>query len=256
MSFDTIKGVPINNIITYIINGESFREELNKYKGTSLKSANKFLQSNLQEEEKEALYLMLNSTEGWYRKTHGMETIKLKGISMLTGLSREIISNNEEDFNLLLSLLNVMDNNQEKILKSAYIKQKLVTLKNLHNNKNILGRNKSETIVLYRGIKRIGNKQCEYEAFNMESWTAKKKVARWFAGNNGYIIKKEFKFEDIFAYKKSIFKYSKYKDEKVSKLINIEHEYIVEFTEENCIIPLSNGDNLISYIDSYLEDNW
>ena len=129
MSFDTIKGVPINNIITYIINGESFREELNKYKGTSLKSANKFLQSNLQEEEKEALYLMLNSTEGWYRKTHGMETIKLKGISMLTGLSREIISNNEEDFNLLLSLLNVMDNNQEKILKSAYIKQKLITIK-------------------------------------------------------------------------------------------------------------------------------
>ena len=59
MSFDTIKGVPINNIITYIINGESFREELNKYKGTSLKSANKFLQSNLQEEEKEALYLHL-----------------------------------------------------------------------------------------------------------------------------------------------------------------------------------------------------
>ena len=42
----------------------------------------------------------------------------------------------------------------------------------------------------------------------------------------------------------------------VSKFINIEHEYIVEFTEENCIIPLSNGDNLISYIDSYLEDNW
>ena len=253
MQQSTIKGVPIKRLRPYIINEDTFFKELNNYNGTSQKSANKLLHFVLNEEEKLKLYEMLNSPNGWYRKQHGYDTIKLKMTAVVSGFTRENkISHKFEDYKVMLDIAKNMDEEEEKILISAYLKQTLISCKNLLNNKE--KGFASDNITLYRGIKEL--KSNKYEASNLESWTSKEKIARRFASPNGYIIKKDFSLKEIFAYKKSIFKHDKYKDPKLSKYINIENEYIVEFSEENSIIELEQGNNLIEYRDSYLGENW
>lgn len=254
MSIENIKGVPIKDFIPYIINGEQFREVLNYYTGTSLKSSNKLLHLSMNDEEKHKLYSLVNSQEGWYRAQYGINTIKLKATAGVLGLASFNINYNKNYHKKTLEVIRSISEEEEVLLKSVYLKQKVITLSNLENNK-INGIVK-DRITLYRGIKDLKEGQNIYVASNLESWTSKEKVARRFAGANGYILKKDFLFEDIFAYKKSIFKYNKFKDPRVSKYINIENEYIIEFTDKNCIINLKKGENLIGYNDSYLNDNW
>lgn len=255
MQKNTLKGVPINRLRPYIINEKDFFFELDEYNGTSQKSANKLLNKILCDNEKEMLYKMLNSQDGWYRKQHGYNTIKLKLAALASGFTKEgKISNKKEDKDILFKLIKDINLNEQKIIVSAYLKQTLITFKNLLNNKE--KGYIDDKIVLYRGIKNLDENSSIYEASNLESWTSKEKIARRFANPNGYILKKEFNIKEIFAYKKSIFKYDKLKDPKVSKFINIEKEYIVEFTDKNSIIKLEKGYNLIEYKDSYLGENW
>ncbi|HII4458271.1 hypothetical protein [Clostridium perfringens] len=252
MQKSTLKGVPISRLRAYIINEKYFFSEIDKYKGTSQKSANKLLNKILTEDEKKMLYEMLNSQEGWYRKQHGYNTIKLKLAALASGFTKKgKISHRNEDKLMLLDLINSIDSDEEKIIISAYLKQTLITFKNLLNNKE--KGYISDKIVLYRGIKKFDGK---YEASNLESWTSKEKIARRFANPNGYVLKREFELKEIFAYRKSVFKHDKFKDPKVSKFINIEKEFIVEFTDKSSIFVLEKGNNLIEYTDSYLDDNW
>lgn len=225
---ETIKGVPITDYLPYIYNSDDFISNVDKYTETSLNSANTLLHSCMSDDEKQCLYELMTSETGWYKKIKGVGGKKIKIIGAILGFTHLKVT--DEKDKEIEGIYDSIDETQEKILGSVYVKQKIVTFKNLKNN-NI------DNFTLFRGV-RLNGGETEYGAYSLESWSSCEDVARRFAGQTGIVLKKEFIIEDIFAYNKSIFKYNKYKDRKLSEIINREYEYIIEFNDDNCIINL------------------
>ncbi|MFQ7001575.1 MAG: hypothetical protein ACLRRH_09855 [Clostridium sp.] len=227
---EKIKDISIKEYLPYIQNSSHFINEINKYNGTSLNSANNLLKSCFNDNEKKYFYEVIASNTGWYKKINGVGGKKLKIIGAVLGFTHLKIAH-ENEMNEIEKLIDEITEEEEEILKSAYLKQKILTYKNLKNNK-------LDTLKLYRGIK-VSCEKKEYGAYSLESWSSSYDVAKKFAGTSGIVLKHDFNIQDIFAYNKSIFKYDKYKDVQLSKLINTEFEYIVEFNDSNCIFEIN-----------------
>lgn len=233
-----VKGVQISEYMEGVLDGDMFFGNLSNYTGTNLKSANQFLHSYLNEDEKKCLFELVNSRTGWYLRINGIGAKKLKLTGANLGITHMMIAMPEDNGNVQ-ELVNSISEDEQIILRSVYLKQKFVTLKNLKNNNK-------DKLILFRGVKNITKDKDEYGALSLESWSSNADVARRFSGVDGIVLKKEFNIEDIFAYNKSIFKQEGLSDKSLSIKINTEYEYIVEFTENNSIIDLKDGNNIVN----------
>ena len=134
-----------------------------------------------------------------------------------------------------------MGDQEQAILRSLYLKQKMITYKTLKNS----GINE---INLLRGIKVLNN-STSYLLNNLESWTDSVVVARRFATDEGYILYTQYRVEDIFVYNRSVFKTPDIPSPSFRKMISRESEYIVE--NQASMLSLSIGQNIDKCVDFY-----
>lgn len=234
-----LKELTYEEIINNIRNSKIFFKSFKFYKGTNDKHANNFLNMVLDKEEQNSLHSLLHSKNGWYNNKDGMNSNKLKLTAYAVGFTHDRFSYNKENYECIKQLGSSIKEDEQEVLISAYLKQKLVT------NQTFLNNNISR-ITLYRGIKDLNNFE-KYYSNSLESWTLDESVAKKFSGGKGYILIKEFQIDDIFAYKKSVFKNTENNRLTSNYNINRENECIVENRE--LIIDLIQGKNIFKKTD-------
>ncbi|UZW12583.1 hypothetical protein OSC52_12025 [Clostridium pasteurianum] len=224
--------------LKYIIrNSELFFSALNAYNGINNEEANNFLHLNLDVDEKKCLYKALLSGTGWYYGSNNEDALKLKLIAYALGITHNVFSYKSKVQQRILKLKG-LSKQEQLLLMSAFLKQKLITAKTFLNT------NHSNKITLYRGLKSIESKQYYYTS-NLESWTSNDEVAKKFAGSNGFILINTFSTNQIFAYKNSVYRDKYNMKFKVKNFIEDEFEYIVENNQR--IIELRYGNNIYKY---------
>jgi hypothetical protein len=234
MDFEALPGLTEAELKTFVIEYDKFLDAFNEYGGTVVDEANKLFSFCLNDNEKDALYEMLHGYTGWYYCKDGKYTNRLKITARSLRLTSNHYSTNEllqEDIKQVIRLISIEELN---ILRSAYVKQKLVTHKTLENNH-------LSKLEVFRGIKVF---QPQYKSCNLESWSISEEKARKF-GLNGYIIKITVPIEEIFVYTDSIYMSTSKKNYKANKYISTEEEYILESRER--IVVLDEGINFVKY---------
>lgn len=236
MTDDYIGNMSLALLKDNLIGYENFIEKYQSYNETSHNSAINFLVSNLNKEEINSLTEIIYGLQGWYCSKMGKGTIKLKATAAVLQLTHDFFHFEKEKFLKTIEVIEGIETSEIEILISVYLKQKLLTYKNLKNNSR-------EKITLYRGLK-IMKSSSTYRSMNLESWTSRRNVAEKFATSDGFILEKDFNIKQIFAYNKSVFKNPIQKNNKASRFINMEYEYIVEHNDEDSKIPFELGHNL------------
>lgn len=236
-----IKNHVLDDFSENILDFNNFKSNLLSYKGTNLKQANIFLNKNLNNEEKEILFNLLFSQQGWYRKINGDSSIQLKFSSYSLGFTH----NQFNAINPLPQFQHVMQNISNDTffkINNCYLKQKILSKKTLINyiefvNTNNMLKFYDNKIWLYRGVKT--NNCAGYITNSLESWTSQLNIAQQFAGKSGIILKTQIDIDDIFCCRKTAFKHDNLPSlnlqEKINQgqLIRREHEFIVEFMKKS-----------------------
>jgi hypothetical protein len=232
--------LPKNEIERFIIDAKVSIEAIDSYNGVGLGQANQLLDIVLREDEKNLLFELLLGKEGWFCKIISDNKHKLRLIAYALGLTHNFFYYDFAVDSDIRELVKRISREEQLLLASCYLKQKLITYKSLINNT-------IKEVELYRGIR--GNRDLEYyDTLNLESWTSDIDRARMFAGSKegkGIVLYQKYKPEDIFVYKKSVYKGNSLPSHNplASRNINRENEYIVENRER--IIRLVEGLNCV-----------
>ena len=225
-----------------ILDYDVFLNRYQAYNGTNIKNSNKFLNEVLSNEEKEKLYILIHSKNGWYSNNNGYNSNLLRITAYSLGLTHSIFSYNNKTNTQIISETKDIDIKEQDILLSAYLKQKLVTFKTLESSKQ-------NEIILFRGLRSFDCKREQIVSSSLESWTSNLEIAKKFSNNEGFILKMKFNKKNIFSYFKSIFKQQG--NIKTSAYISRESEWIVE--NKQIIYDLEFGNNIFKCSD--LNDN-
>ena len=236
---DTLKGKSIQDFRHVIRDNGKFFEMYESYTGTNNNTANTFLKSVLDDQEKNCLLELLHGERGWYRDMLGEGARKLKLTAYFLGFTNNSFARTQDDHQEYVVLAENISEQEQNILISSYLKQKIVTYKTLKNH-NI------NEINLLRGIK-VLNGSNYYLLSNLEPWTDNEKVARKFATYDGYILYKKYQVEDIFVCNRSVFKTENIPSSRFRRMIKQENEYIVE--NKDSMLKLLIGQNIDKWAD-------
>lgn len=212
----------------YIQLPETFGEDLRKYHHTSRPSAKMIINSSLIEDEHKRLTEVYYCEKGWFKKAHDEGGMKLMLAANALGLIHgEFYRYDKNKYNQICEIARCMEDEVVDSLCKAYAKQKVVTCRAL----SAIRKNRQE-IILYRGLSfesYDGNSEKIY--FNgLESYTSALQVAEYFAGNNGWIIRRKCSIFDIFVYYTTLYRTNKIPTPETKYKIHKVREYIVENT--------------------------
>ena len=214
---------------------------------TNIRHANIALNSILTTEEKGYLEKAFFDRTGWYKKINGDGMARLKLAAMSLGLTNTVFAYDKMKEKEILALIAQYTINDQLMAMRCYAKQKAVTYVTLKNYLKDIKMADSMFIELYRGIK--GEYKGEKYLHNgLECWTTSLDIAERFTGGDGYVIKKRYSIEQIFAGNRSTFKnrpYNMYRHN--GYYVRREHEMIVEnisiqYECKNCVYKHIDGD--------------
>lgn len=180
-------------------------KHLANYKGTNNKSANDFLNSIMNEEEKCGLEKAFFGDNGWYKMINGTGMIKLKLAAMSLGVTNNIFTFKKDLEEDILDLIQSESKDEQILMLRCYIKQKTVSYATMYNYLHNVRKTDKMAIKLYRGIN-VPYKNEKYMFSGLESWTTNINIAYRFARNDGFILEREYPIDQIFAGKRSTFK--------------------------------------------------
>lgn len=180
-------------------------DQLSNYKGTNNKAANKLLNDIMDEEEKHRLEEALFGNNGWYRMRTGIGMIKLKLAAMSLQTTNKVFTFDKDLEEKILNVIQSESKEEQIFMMRCYIKQKSVTYATMHNYLKNIRKTDKMAIRLYRGIN-LPYKNGKYMFSGMESWTTNIKIAYRFAGNEGFVLEKEYPIDQIFTCQRSTFK--------------------------------------------------
>lgn len=218
-----IKGQEIEQ---FIINPCDFFRKLESYDGTGRKNVRNFLDSVLDAEEKEMLVNLLYNKDGWYCKVGGSGFYRVKLLARSLNFTNGMMfldESEKENYGRAFKTQVEFD-----IGRSVYLKQKIITRKNMLNN------GCESSILLYRGIKENDLKR--YYLGNVESWTTDEDVARRLAGHQGTVFSKVFNIDDIWTMHKTSYSQYDCPETTVKIMLKRENEFIIENQDEYIIL--------------------
>ena len=178
------------------------------YEGTNVKAANELLNDIMNSQEKQRLEDAFFGYNGWYRKINKIGMIRLKLAAMSLEATNNIFTFDKEKEKDILKLIKLESKDAQILMMSCYLKQKVVTYATMYNYLHNVRKTDKMTLKLYRGINTPYRNE-KYMFCGMESWTTNLNIAFKFAGNEGFVLEKEYSIDQIFAGKRSTFKKQK-----------------------------------------------
>lgn len=179
--------------------------QLSDYKGTNNKAANDLLNDIMDEEEKHRLEEAFFGNNGWYRMKNGIGMIKLKLAAMSLQTTNTIFTFDKDLEEKIVNVIKSESKEEQIFMMRCYLKQKSVTYVTMYNYLKNVRKTDKMAITLYRGIN-MPYKNGKYMLSGMESWTTDIEVAYRFAGNEGFVLEKEYPIDQIFTCQRSTFK--------------------------------------------------
>lgn len=228
MNIEALKGLTEEDLRSDVINWDVFSEHYLTYTGTNEKRANIFLSEVLNNEERDYLLKLLHDNRGWYRARLGEYTDRCRIVANHLGFCNDFFHYDRNKEYEIADLAERIGDNELALLKSSYIKQKLVTYKTLLNME-------CDKIELYRGIKTLDSSD-RYKHYGLESWTRNILTAKSFAGRTGFILAKSYHPIDIFVCRRTVFKTDEIPPVEYRKNINLYDEFVVENRDEDMLI--------------------
>lgn len=209
----------------YIRMPHTFKENLNEYHKLR-PSAKMTIADALINEESMNLSDAYYSSQGWFKKAHGLGGMKLMLAAKALGLIHdEFYRYDKTKYDQIYNIAQYMDDDVVDSLCKAYAKQKMVTCCALS-----MIREKSSDITLYRGLssRAYDGKSTEIYFNGLESYTSDRRVAEFFAGTNGWVIRRTCSIFEIFVYYTTLYRTKKIPTAETKYKIHRAREYIVE----------------------------
>ncbi|MDR3600224.1 MAG: hypothetical protein P4L49_07055 [Desulfosporosinus sp.] len=241
MDLTALKGLDEAELKTVVRSYERFEDHLLSYEGDNQKQAFELLRVVLDDEEKHALLECLLGDNGWYCSNNGRHANMLKVISYALGQTSNRFSFRKYNQDAIEVLLRTIPKDEQLLLMSSYIKQKLVTYYTLVNNS-------ITELELFRGLDEYPFNEY-YSSCNLESWSLKFNKARHFAYPEGVVIRKTIPIIDVFVYRDSIFQPENALNLDSFGYISTEEEYIIE--NQGSLLELREGITFVKYQDHF-----
>lgn len=156
-------------------------------------------------EEKCCLEQAFFGDNGWYRSINGDGMIKLKLAAMSLGLTNNVFTFDKEKEEKILAQIETESEDEQILMMRCYMKQKVVTYVTLRNYLLNIRKTNKMAVTLYRGMN-VPYQNQNYLFSGMESWTSNINIAYRFAGEEGFVLEKDYPIDQIFAGKRSTFK--------------------------------------------------
>ncbi len=208
-------------------------QKILNYKGTNIKQANILLNSIMSEEERNCLENAFFGHDGWYKRINGLGMNQIKLAAMSLGIVNNVFTFDRDVEKDIIKSIQGISEEQQILMMRCYLKQKMVTYVTLDNYLRNVRKDKSKTIVLYRGLNNKPNSNGKYFFASMEAWSSSYDMAYRFARSGGYVITKEYPISKVFAGMRSTFKN---KENNIYRnngyFVRREREMIVENSEE------------------------